>query len=421
MRLSASARSHPTEQPRPRSRRSSLTRSAATLVGAAALTLGVAAPSYASTSAMASGAAGTRTDGDLAGIPGLRMSPQSFGGPDYLARYRPGAAAAAAQRQAAQPVRPPAPDGVVAGTGEVTDLKQAVIALRLATQQHAAAVREVARAATAKKAAERRVAELRRAEAAKKVAQAKAAKDAAAKKAKKAKKAEVTKKSAAKPAETRWEPRGLTRGAPGIDVASHQGNVDWPYYRDQGFQFAYVKATEGTTYKNPFFDQQFNGSAKVGMLHGTYHFGRPDQSSGAEQARFFVANGGDWKPDGKTLPGELDIEFGEAVGVSTCYDLSANEIVDFVRDFSDEYRRLTGRLPVIYTNGSWWQQCVGNSTAFGRNPLWIASYNPEPGPMPGGWQKGHTFWQYTETPIDKNYFNGSLKDLRTFANQRWPR
>nr|WP_179791878.1 GH25 family lysozyme [Actinopolymorpha rutila] len=348
------------------------------------------------------------------------MSPQAFGGPDYLARYRPGAAAGAAQQQAARPVQPPQPDGVVAATGEVADLKQAVLALRVATQQHAAAVREVARAAAAKKAAERKVAELRRAEAAKKLAQAKVAKDAAAKKAK-ANKSQAPKKSAAKPAETRWEPRGLTRGAPGIDVASHQGNVDWPYYRDQGFKFAYVKATEGTSYKNPFFDQQFNGSAKVGMLHGTYHFGRPDQSSGAEQARFFVANGGHWKPDGKTLPGELDIEFGEAVGVSTCYNQSANGIVNFVRDFSNEYKRLTGRLPVIYTNGSWWQQCVGNSTAFGRNPLWLASYNPDPGPMPGGWQKGHTFWQYTETPIDKNYFNGSLADLKTFANQRWPR
>lgn len=352
-----------------------------------------------------------RADGDLAGIPGLRMSPQSFGGPDYLARYRPGSEAVAAQQQAARPLPPPPSEGVVTDVGEVTDLKQAVNALRFASQQHAAAVREVARAAAAKKAAERRVAELRKAAAAKK--------DAAAKKAQAAKKA--PKKTAPKASETRWEPRGLTRGAPGIDVASHQGNVDWPYYRDQGFRFAYVKATEGTTYKNPFFDQQFNGSAKVGMLHGTYHFGRPDQSSGAEQARFFVANGGNWKPDGKTLPGELDIEFGEAVGVSTCYDLSPGAIVNFVRDFSNEYKRLTGRLPVIYTNGSWWQQCVGNSTAFGRNPLWIASYNPEPGPMPGGWQKGHTFWQYTETPIDKNYFNGSLADLKTFANQRWPR
>ncbi len=399
MRLSASARSHPVERPRSRSRRSSLSRGAVTLVGAAALTLGVAAPSSAGTSAGAPAEA--RTDGDLAGIPGLRMSPQSFGGPDYLARYRPGAAAAAAAQQpAARPATAPPPEAAVTDTGEVTDLKQAVIALRIAGQKHAAAVREVARAAAAKKAAERRVAELRRA--------------AATKKAK-------TTKTTAKAAETRWEPRGLTRGAQGIDVASHQGNVDWPYYRDQGFKFAYVKATEGTTYKNPFFDQQFNGSAKVGMLHGTYHFGRPDQSSGAAQARFFVANGGDWKPDGKTLPGELDIEFGEAVGVSTCYNLSAGQIVNFVRDFSDEYKRLTGRLPVIYTNGSWWEQCVGNSTAFGRNPLWIASYNPEPGPMPGGWQKGHTFWQYTETPIDKNYFNGSLKDLKTFANQHWPR
>ncbi|NUT54059.1 MAG: lysozyme, partial [Saccharothrix sp.] len=35
----------------------------------------------------------------------------------------------------------------------------------------------------------------------------------------------------------------------GIDVSGHQGNVDWAYWWGQGKRFAYVKATESTTYR----------------------------------------------------------------------------------------------------------------------------------------------------------------------------
>lgn len=36
----------------------------------------------------------------------------------------------------------------------------------------------------------------------------------------------------------------------GIDVASHQGNVDWTAQWNAGRRFAYVKATEGNYYTN---------------------------------------------------------------------------------------------------------------------------------------------------------------------------
>ena len=45
------------------------------------------------------------------------------------------------------------------------------------------------------------------------------------------------------------------------------------------------------------------------MVRGAYHFANPRTSSGADQARYFVQNGGAWTADGKTLPGLLDIEF----------------------------------------------------------------------------------------------------------------
>jgi len=51
-----------------------------------------------------------------------------------------------------------------------------------------------------------------------------------------------------------------------------------------------------------------SGAANAGLIRGGYHFARPDISSGATQATYFLAHGGGWSPDGITLPGALDIE-----------------------------------------------------------------------------------------------------------------
>ena len=88
----------------------------------------------------------------------------------------------------------------------------------------------------------------------------------------------------------------------GMDVSSYQGNVDWATAWNNGGKFVYIKATEGTTYTNPYFTQQYNGSYNVGMIRGAYHFATPDTSSGVTQADYFVDHGGGWSADGKTLP-----------------------------------------------------------------------------------------------------------------------
>ena len=45
-----------------------------------------------------------------------------------------------------------------------------------------------------------------------------------------------------------------------------------------------------------------------GIIRGPYHFARPGSSSGAAQARHFLAHGGKWSGDGRTLPGAVDLE-----------------------------------------------------------------------------------------------------------------
>ncbi|MDJ1135240.1 lysozyme [Streptomyces iconiensis] len=203
----------------------------------------------------------------------------------------------------------------------------------------------------------------------------------------------------------------------GVDVSSHQGNVNWKGLWDSGVRWAYVKATEGTSYKNPYFAQQYNGSYNIGMIRGAYHFATPNSSSGATQANYFASNGGGWSKDGKTLPGVLDIEY-NPYG-ATCYGLSQSAMVNWIKDFTSTYKARTGRDAVIYTTTNWWTQCTGNSSSFGNtNPLWIARYASSPGTLPAGWGF-YTFWQYTSSgPIvgDHNVFNGAMDRLRALAN-----
>lgn len=209
----------------------------------------------------------------------------------------------------------------------------------------------------------------------------------------------------------------LTASVEGVDVSSHNGSVSWSTLWNSGVRFAYVKATESTSYTNPSFAQQYNGSYGAGMIRGAYHFATPDTSSGAAQAAYFAAHGGGWSRDGRTLPGALDMEY-NPYG-STCYGLSPAGLVTWMKDWFATYKARTGRDAVLYTSTNWWKQCTGNSTAFGAvNPLWIPRYGSSVGELPAGWDF-HTVWQYTSsgpTVGDHNRFNGSADRLKALAN-----
>ncbi|MFG3285832.1 lysozyme [Streptomyces sp. NPDC048111] len=214
----------------------------------------------------------------------------------------------------------------------------------------------------------------------------------------------------------------------GHDVSSHQGAVDWAAARSRGASFVYVKATESTTYRNPYFGQQYDGARRAGLLRGAYHFAVPGQSSGRAQAEYFVRNGGGWSADGHTLPPAVDLEHNPYAkdakdgSRDRCYGLGPAAMTAWIAAFSDEVRLRTGRRPVIYTTTSWWDACTGRSRAFGAtHALWLARYAPAPGPLPAGWSYW-TLWQHQDgrgtLPGDQNLFNGSFEQLRRFATGR---
>ncbi|MFD2417874.1 lysozyme [Amycolatopsis pigmentata] len=209
-------------------------------------------------------------------------------------------------------------------------------------------------------------------------------------------------------------PRGVFAEAtvPGLDVSGYQGNVNWADYYNQGYRFVYTKASEGTYYTNPYFTQQYNGSYDIGMIRGAYHFAIPSDSSGATQAGYFLANGGGWSADGRTLPGALDLEYNPYSG-GDCYGLSPSAMTAWIKDFSDTYHARTNKWPAIYTSTSWWNECV-NGDFSSTNPLWVARYASSVGVLPYNWGF-YTIWQYSSDPIDQDSFNGGYDRLTAFA------
>jgi GH25 family lysozyme M1 (1,4-beta-N-acetylmuramidase) len=220
----------------------------------------------------------------------------------------------------------------------------------------------------------------------------------------------------------------ITAGTPagypvlGMDVASYQGDINWSQQVANGAHFAYAKATEGTSYLNPYFNGQYNGAKNAGLYAGAYAFARPDSPDSVAQADYFIDHA-QFANDGKTLPVMLDIEWpyqvnGSYVAPYPCYGVSTGATVSWIRAFVNEVRARTGRQTLIYTNTNWWNPCTGNNSSFGDQLLDISHYSTtSTGTLPPGWSNW-TVWQYGDAgtfPGDQDAFYGSLTDLAGLA------
>ena len=91
----------------------------------------------------------------------------------------------------------------------------------------------------------------------------------------------------------------------GVDVSSYQGVVDWPVLAEQGVDFAFLKATEGSALQDRQFSANWAGAFAAGIRAGAYHFLSYD-SSGDAQADHFISVVP--RTEGM-LPPVVDIEF----------------------------------------------------------------------------------------------------------------
>jgi len=202
--------------------------------------------------------------------------------------------------------------------------------------------------------------------------------------------------------------------ADGIDLSHWQGSVSWSRVKSDGVTFAFMKATEGTSYADPTLKTNWAGAESHGIYRSAYHFARPSVGSADRQAEYFVKKVGSFKGKGD-LPPVLDLE---ATG-----GLSSSQLRRWVRNWLETTEKLTGRTPILYFSPYFWIDHLGNSTSFTHYPLWIAHYTSGKPLVPGGW-KTWTFWQRTSSGnvngisghVDMNRFNGTSAQLAKLAN-----
>ena len=144
-----------------------------------------------------------------------------------------------------------------------------------------------------------------------------------------------------------------------IDVSSHQADLDLAAVSNS-VQGVIVKATEGTSYVNPYCDGHYRQAGNAGLLRGFYHFaGRGDPF---EEAAFFYRNVSGYLHDGIPV---LDWE-----GVYRDGRPVFEQSVDWVNRFVGRFRALTGIWPWIYAN-PWRFNRGGVEPNCAR---WVASY-----------------------------------------------
>src|SRR3954452_8523376 len=175
----------------------------------------------------------------------------------------------------------------------------------------------------------------------------------------------------------------------GPDVSSYQhpygAAIKWADVKAAGKEFALVKATESTSYRNPWFATDYSRIRRVGMVRGSYHFARPAYplaTTAVAQARYYVNRLGNSPRMSRTLPPALDLEMTGG--------LSRGALVTWAQTFLLTVRRLTSRTPMLYTYPSFWTSAIGDPVALSRYPLWMASYG-------SGVGSSATLWQYTSS------------------------
>jgi GH25 family lysozyme M1 (1,4-beta-N-acetylmuramidase) len=194
----------------------------------------------------------------------------------------------------------------------------------------------------------------------------------------------------------------------GVDVSKYQADIDWAAAADDGVKFAIVRVSDGLTYHDEYFDQNWAGTKAAGIIRGTYQFFRSDEDPVA-QADLLVDTMGALEPG--DLPPVIDVESTDGVGNAAR--------VTKIRQWLDRVEERTGARGIIYTGGYFWQDNVG-SDQFASYPLWHAGYTGGncPSTIADQWSDW-TFWQFTSSGrtagisgnVDQNRFNGSLDQL----------
>ncbi|MDO4177341.1 MAG: GH25 family lysozyme [Bacillota bacterium] len=199
----------------------------------------------------------------------------------------------------------------------------------------------------------------------------------------------------------------------GIDVSLYQKDIDWEGLKDEDIAFAFIKATEGSSYVDSNFGKNWDEARKAGIPVGAYHFLSFDTDGETQAENFINTVPKSWG----SLPPVIDLEF---YGNYSSNHPSRQAVCDRLDIILEKLEKRYHKKPIIYTNSHCYKLYIQN--AYEDYPIWISDPTV-PDKLPDG--RDWTFCQYTfkglskyvaggEKFVDFNYFNGSRWDFRKF-------
>ena len=198
----------------------------------------------------------------------------------------------------------------------------------------------------------------------------------------------------------------------GVDVSAYQGEIDWEALARQEVAFAFIKASEGSSLQDRYFQANWEGALQAGIRPGAYHFFSYD-SPGSTQADNFIsivpATPG-------ALPPVVDLEFyGSYLQQPKDRQSVEPELKELLARLEDRY----GVKPILYVTYRSYQLYLAGGD-YSQYPIWFSSPMVAP--------PGHTwsFWQYshsgqlegyhgTQAFIDFNVFAGTRAQFDAFG------
>ena len=184
----------------------------------------------------------------------------------------------------------------------------------------------------------------------------------------------------------------------GVDVASYQ-SADLSSHAQAGSQFAIVKVSEGTSYRNPKALSQISTALSNNMMPMAYHFATfsSNTSAAVAEANYAIkAAQAFGLPKGSYIA--CDYETGQGNNIYGGKTPTAQAIIAFMDQI-----KAAGYKPLLYASSSVLQNQIDTNSVIAKYPnsLWVASYaisgridNPNFNYFPS--MEGVSIWQFTD-------------------------
>ncbi|MGI6204476.1 MAG: GH25 family lysozyme [Anaerovoracaceae bacterium] len=178
----------------------------------------------------------------------------------------------------------------------------------------------------------------------------------------------------------------------GVDVSAYQGNIDWETLASQNISFAFIKATEGSTYVDNKFSTNWTNARNTDLRVGAYHF-MSFETSGEKQAQNFIDT---VEKHSDSLPPVIDIEY---YGNYTEATVTQDTLDSVLEPLEKQLRSHYGKKPIIYTTPAIYKKFIRGNYS---NDIWIADSTLSQ--LPGG--DDWTFCQYSISGTMQGYSGG---------------